>query len=145
VWLSGLINPQSFLTAIAQQTAQRNSLELDKLVIQTDVTKKMAGEMEAASRDGAYVSGFFLSGCRWDVSAGQLDKSKPREMFCPMHVINCKAVPADKLDEKGAYRCPVYIQDGAARANVRVHGSDEDQDAACEMDDERRGSFAGCR
>ena len=29
-------------------------------------------------------------------------------MFCPTPVINCKAVPADKLDEKGAYRCPVY-------------------------------------
>lgn len=108
VWLSGLINPQSFLTAIAQQTAQRNSLELDKLVIQTEVTKKMAGEMEASSREGAYVSGFFLQGCRWDLSSSQLDRSKPREMYCPMPVINCKAVPSDKLDEKGVYRCPVY-------------------------------------
>jgi dynein heavy chain len=25
-----------------------------------------------------------------------------------MPVINCKAVPADKLEEKGVYKCPVY-------------------------------------
>merc|ERR1712032_1466097 len=36
-WLSGLLNPQSFLTAIMQQSAQLNSWELDKLYIQTPV------------------------------------------------------------------------------------------------------------
>jgi dynein heavy chain len=25
-----------------------------------------------------------------------------------MPVINCKAVPMDKLEDKGVYRCPVY-------------------------------------
>merc|ERR1711871_1821199 len=43
-WLSGMVNPQSFLTAIKQVTAQRIGAELDKLVIQTDVQKKQAGE-----------------------------------------------------------------------------------------------------
>ena len=40
-WLSGLINPQSFLTAVRQQAAQRHGLELDKLVIATEVTRKV--------------------------------------------------------------------------------------------------------
>jgi len=106
--LSFLINPQSFLTAIAQQTAQITGQELDKLVIQTDVQKKMATEIEAGCKDGAYVCGFFLQGCRWDISGGQLDRSKPREMYCPMPVIQCKAVPNDKLEDKGVYKCPVY-------------------------------------
>ena len=39
-WISGLFNPQSFLTAIMQVTAQKASLELDKLVIQTDVLSR---------------------------------------------------------------------------------------------------------
>merc|ERR1712054_290622 len=38
-WLSGLRNPQSFLTAIMQETAQQNKLELGKLMITTEVTK----------------------------------------------------------------------------------------------------------
>ena len=92
VWLSGMINPQSFLTAIAQQTAQRNSLELDKLVIQTDVTKRAVEEVDASSRDGAFVSGFFLQGCRWDTASNQLDKSRPREMFwCVGRALTCLA------------------------------------------------------
>jgi dynein heavy chain len=40
-WLSGLIIPESFLTAIKQVTAQQKSLELDKLVTWTEWTKKM--------------------------------------------------------------------------------------------------------
>ena len=43
-WISGLFNPQSFLTAIMQITAQAGGLELDKLTLLTDVTKKMAAE-----------------------------------------------------------------------------------------------------
>ena len=30
VWLAGLFNPQSFLTAIMQQTARKNEWPLDK-------------------------------------------------------------------------------------------------------------------
>jgi dynein heavy chain len=107
-WLSGLINPQSFLTAISQQTAQRNSLELDKLVIQTEITKRAVEEVEGASRDGCFVTGLYLDGARWDTSSGQLQNSKPREMFFPMPVINCRAIAAEKLETKGYYMCPVY-------------------------------------
>merc|ERR1719321_2357585 len=39
-WLSGLTNPQSFLTAICQVTAQKNQWELDKLVTWTEVSKR---------------------------------------------------------------------------------------------------------
>lgn len=37
VWLSGLFNPQSFLTAVMQTTARRNDWPLDKTVIITEV------------------------------------------------------------------------------------------------------------
>lgn len=108
-WLSGLINPQSFLTAIRQQAAQRHGLELDKLVIATEVTKKRPDEIEAASRDGCYISGLFLQGARFDAASGQVERSRPREMYSEMPVINVRAVPADKLEgEKGVFHCPIY-------------------------------------
>ena len=107
-WISGLINPSAFLTAIRQQTAQANKQELDKLEIQTEVTKKGKEEIEGPSRDGAYISGLHMQGARWDFNGGFVDRSKPREMFCPMPVINCKAVPTEKLETKNIYNCPVY-------------------------------------
>jgi len=109
-WVSGLYNPQSFLTAICQVTAQKNQWELDKLVTWTDITKKLAiDEVEGTSRDGAYVIGFSLQGARWDTTAGCLERSKPKEMFCKMPVINVKGVAADKADtSQGIYVCPAY-------------------------------------
>lgn len=52
VWLSGLFNPQSFLTAVMQTTARRNDWPLDKTVLLTEVTKKLADQVEAPSRWG---------------------------------------------------------------------------------------------
>merc|ERR1712046_312201 len=108
-WLSGLIIPQSFLTALCQVSAQKNQLELDKLVIQTDVSKKMsAAAVDSAAREGAYISGLSMQGARWDVQAGQVERSKPKEMFCPMPIINCRAVSLEKAETKNVYMCPPY-------------------------------------
>merc|ERR1712046_414953 len=108
-WLAGLITPQSFLTAICQVTAQRNQLELDKLVTQTDVTKKMDTEaIDVPARDGAYINGLEMQGARWELQAGMIDRSKPKEMFCMMPVINVRAVLIDKADKNNVYMCPLY-------------------------------------
>jgi dynein heavy chain len=50
VWLSGLFNPQSFLTAVMQTTARRNDWPLDKTVVLTEVTKKQPDQIDAPSR-----------------------------------------------------------------------------------------------
>ena len=109
-WISGLVNPQSFLTAICQVTAQKNSWELDKLVTWTDVTKKTTiEEVDVSSRDGAYIIGLSVQGARWDLTNIMLERSKPKEMFCKMPVINVKAVAADKADvSSGIFVCPTY-------------------------------------
>lgn len=44
VWLGGFFNPQSFLTAIMQQTARRNGWPLDRMCLNCDVTKKQKNE-----------------------------------------------------------------------------------------------------
>lgn len=106
--ISYLFNPQSFLTAIMQKTAQLNKLELDKLTIMTDVTRKSVEQTESKAREGAYVTGLYVEGARWNWQAGILDESEPREMQSHMPVINCKAVLADKLETNGVYSCPCY-------------------------------------
>jgi len=108
-WLAGLIIPQSFLTALCQVSAQKNQLELDKLVVQTDVSKKMtAAAVDTSARDGAYISGLAIQGARWDVQTGLIERSKPKEMFCDMPIINARAVSLEKEEKNNVYMCPTY-------------------------------------
>ncbi|KAF6251999.1 flagellar outer dynein arm heavy chain beta [Scenedesmus sp. NREL 46B-D3] len=117
VWLSGLFNPQSFLTAVMQTTARRNDWPLDKTVVLTEVTKKTPDQIDAPSRDGAFITGLTLEGARWDDKAGVLEDSKPKELFCPMPVILVRAVTADK-ETKDTYACPVYTTEARFREEV---------------------------
>merc|ERR1712194_41598 len=109
-WLSGLVNPMSFLTAICQVTAQKNQWELDKLVPFSRVTKMMTvEEVDAPSRDGAYICGLSIQGASWDVNGAQIEKSKPKEMFCKMPVIHIKAVTKEKANIGGIHQAPYYM------------------------------------
>jgi len=101
-----LFNPQSFLTAIMQANAQKTHSELDKLVIQTDVKAKF--EVADHARDGAYITGLFVEGARWNLAAGQLEECGPRDINYPMPIINCRAIPRDKEEKNGVFKCPVY-------------------------------------
>jgi len=107
--ISKLFNPQSFLTAIKQICCQNYGLELDKLQVYTDVTKKEPKQVtDTAKEGGAYVSGMWLEGARWDTASNSLEDSKPKEMFTYMPVIVCKAgTVSDKVD-KNLYVCPCY-------------------------------------
>jgi dynein heavy chain len=50
-----------------------------------------------------------LQGARWDSNGGVLERSKPKEMFCKMPIINVRGLAADKLDvSQGVYVCPTY-------------------------------------
>ncbi|XP_058061407.1 LOW QUALITY PROTEIN: dynein beta chain, ciliary-like [Anopheles bellator] len=108
VWLAGFFNPQSFLTAIMQQTARKNEWPLDKMCLACDVTKKWKEDFSAPPREGAYVNGLFMEGARWDVNVGSIATSLMKELFPQMPVIYIKAITADKQDTKNIYECPVY-------------------------------------
>lgn len=107
--LNRLFNPQSFLTAIKQVVGRRNQWELNKINIQTDVLKKSIEEIDSQPKEGAYVYGFVIEGARWDVATGQLEESRPREMFSVVPVTYCRAVRQEsEKEERGYYYCPVY-------------------------------------
>ncbi|RYG62642.1 hypothetical protein EON64_17480 [archaeon] len=107
-WLPGLFNPQSFLTAIMQITAQAQNLELDKLSLVTDLTKKLnAEDFTSAAKEGAYIHGLFLEGGSFNLNQGVLESARPREMFSALPVINIRPVIMDRI-ESGVFSCPVY-------------------------------------
>lgn len=108
VWLSGLFNPQSFLTAIMQTTARKMEWPLDRMVLTVDVTKKSREEFSGVPREGAYVHGLFMEGARWDGNSGMIQESLMKELTPAMPVMYIKAITIDKRDMKGIYECPLY-------------------------------------
>ena len=108
-WLSGLIIPESFLTAIKQVTAQQKSLELDKLVTWTEWTKKMsADQVDGKPRSGAYMSGFYMQGARFDTGTLLMAESKPKELFSPMPIVVCSAILSTEEETNGVFSAPTY-------------------------------------
>ncbi|NXL59531.1 DYH17 protein, partial [Chordeiles acutipennis] len=108
VWLAGFFNPQSFLTAIMQSMARKNEWPLDKMCLSVEVTKKNREEVTAPPREGSYVHGLFMEGARWDIHAGVITDARLKELTPTMPVIFIKAIPADRMDTKNVYECPVY-------------------------------------
>jgi len=113
-FINRLFNPQSFLTAIKQVYAEAKEKELNKLIIRTDVQKRLYWEAELQplkdSSQGAYIFGMQVEGARWDNSLGQLEESYPKKQFSVVPVVLCCAadMPPPGKEEKGVYQCPVY-------------------------------------
>lgn len=111
-FINRLKNPNSFLTAIKQVYAREKQQELNKLIIVTDVLKRLYWEPELTPcKDGAYVFGFQVEGARWEASVGQLDESLPKKLYSVVPVINCRSapLPAEGKEDKTVYQCPVYM------------------------------------
>lgn len=67
LWLSGLFNPMSFLTAIMQITARASGLPLDDMCLRSDVRNELdPEEITEAAETGAYCNGFSLEGAGWE-------------------------------------------------------------------------------
>ena len=80
----------------------------------TDVTKwETHDKVDSVSRDGAYVCGFNMQGARWDTGASTIDRSKPKEMFFGMPVLNPRLVRG-----KGRLREHVHV----SRLQNRIRG-----------------------
>jgi dynein heavy chain, axonemal len=109
IWLSGLFNPQSFLRAIVQTTARKNEWPLDKMGLQTEVTKKTLEELKGAPREGAFIHGLYIEGARWDMQSMMLKDSHMKELFPLMPLLFLKPVPLDKMEVKDLYHCPLYV------------------------------------
>ncbi|XP_031848127.1 dynein beta chain, ciliary [Nomia melanderi] len=108
VWLGGFFNPQSFLTAIMQQTARKNEWPLDKMCLYCEVMRKFKEEITSAPREGAYINGLYMDGARWDTQAGCIMDSRFKELHPLMPVVYIRAITQDKQDLRNIYECPVY-------------------------------------
>ncbi|MAD34528.1 MAG: hypothetical protein CMJ88_12345 [Planctomycetes bacterium] len=85
-WISGFFFTQAFITGTLQNFARKMQIPIDQAAFDFRVLTK-SEEAEADTKkaeDGAFISGFFLEGCRWDREEHSILESKPRELYIAM-------------------------------------------------------------
>ena len=110
VWLSGLMVPESYLSALVQVTCRKYGWPLDRSTVMTTVTSfASADDVTAAPADGAYVSGFYLEGARWDSERHTLATQRKKQLISEMPVMQIVPTELSRVKTMGTFKTPVYV------------------------------------
>ncbi|XQJ30717.1 dynein heavy chain, putative [Leishmania guyanensis] len=110
VWLSGLMVPDSYLSALVQVTCRKYRWPLDRSTIMTTVTA-YAGpdDVTAAPEDGAYVGGLYLEGARWDAERRALAPQLKKKLITELPVMQIVPTESSRVKTIGTFKTPVYV------------------------------------
>ncbi|KAK7195889.1 dynein heavy chain [Novymonas esmeraldas] len=110
VWLSGLMVPDSFLSALVQVTCRKYRWPLDRSTMMTSVTSFVRPEeVVAAPEDGAYVSGLYLEGARWDADRRVLAPQLKKQLISELPVMQIVPTESTRVKTVGTFKTPVYV------------------------------------
>ncbi|XP_049894014.1 dynein axonemal heavy chain 1 [Epinephelus moara] len=107
-WISGFFFPQAFLTGTLQNYARHSGTSIDTIGFDFEVVVKSVSQITEKPHTGCYIHGLFLEGARWDIEAGQLTESRPKELYTEMAIIWLIPKPNRKPPTTGVYVCPIY-------------------------------------
>lgn len=122
LWLSGLFNPMSFLTAIMQITARATGLPLDDMCLKSDVRNEYdKEELSEVPNEGAYVNGFSIEGAGWEQGRngeqGYLCEMVLKELSPELPIVHVTSIRKHERATLGKYECPVYFTTARGQAN----------------------------
>merc|ERR1712176_704616 len=108
-WISGFYFPQSFMTAVNQNFARKYQIPIDLIGFRFEIMEEetSTGITEKAE-DGAYISGLYFDGARWDRENHVVNESKPKVLYDVIPVIKLMPTKLDEINREGTYKCPVY-------------------------------------
>jgi len=134
LWLSGLFNSMSFLTAVMQTTARANQLPLDYMTNRCRFSNfRDVADILGQPLAGVNVHGLFMEGSGWEDGKGDdegyITDSKMKDLHPYMPICNVYSVHIDEMDWTAMYHCPVFATSlrGATfifQANVRMDPDD---------------------
>jgi len=136
LWLSGLFNAMSFMTAVMQVTARSNQLPLDYMTNRSRFTNtRDIGDITQQPAQGVYIHGLFMEGAGWEEGKGEdegyITDSKMKDLHPYMPICNVYSVHIDVMEWTAMYHCPVFATSlrGATfimQANVRMDPDDNE-------------------
>jgi len=137
LWLSGLFNSMSFLTAVMQTTARANQLPLDYMTNRVRFSNiRDVSDIITQPPTGVNVHGLFMEGSGWEDGKGDdegyITDSKMKDLHPYMPIANVYSVHIDEMDWTAMYHCPVFATSlrGATfifQANVRMDPDDDEK------------------
>ena len=105
-WVSGFFFTQAFLTGVMQNFARKYTVPIDQVVYDFEVMRD--ADYADAPEDGAYITGLFFDGGRWDMDSFVLADPLPKVLFSNAPIIWLKPKQDDGSKTTGVYNCPVY-------------------------------------
>jgi len=137
LWLSGLFNAMSFMTAVMQTTARSQQLPLDYMKNRCKFSNtRDVAEIPGQPADGVYIHGLFMEGSGWEDGKGDdegyITDSKMKDLHPAMPVCNVYSVHIDLMDWTAMYHCPVFATSTRGptfifEANVRMDPDDDEK------------------
>lgn len=100
--------PTGFTTSLLQKFSRKaGSPSIDRLELDFLTQNKTVADISEVVKDGAFITGLYLEGAKWNMEKMCLMEPDVMELICTMPVIHFKPIPMRKK-LPGYYECPCY-------------------------------------
>jgi len=108
-WIGAFTYPTGFTTSLLQRFSRKASgAPIDKLEFDFLPVPKEPNEITEHPKDGAFITGLFLEGAKWDFEKLCLCEPDVMELTCPMPVLHFKPIQKRAKPPQNIYECPCY-------------------------------------
>lgn len=133
IWLSGLRQPQAFLTALIQLACRKNNWPLDQTYIHTEISQYMTKDQIFKLSDKVdegectvYVSGIYIEGAQWDAHSKMLVESHGQQTISSLPLLEVKPVCRShrngfNLKDLKKFSNDEYLKDDLSELKIPVY------------------------
>merc|ERR1719161_737353 len=101
-WFSAYFFQQAFLTGVMQNFARREQIAIDRCLFNYAMVKLVDSHPTEPPESGAFISGLFMDGARWDDDAQVIVDSFPKVLWAKMP--NYHILPVELTNDKQTER-----------------------------------------
>lgn len=108
-WIGAFTYPTGFTTSLLQRYSRRGGApSIDKLEFDFIPIAKPMKDITEPPKDGAYISGLYLEGAKWNFEKMTLMEPEVMELTVLMPVIQFKPIQKRVKPPANVYECPCY-------------------------------------